>query len=159
MGAQTFQTVRAVSAVPVGCNVIRQTCAPPGEGRTALVADDDDDMRVLLATILRGVGFEVLEARDGEQLVELFATLWASGDSERWLVVSDIGMPVRDGLEATRMLRSKAPGLPVILVTAFSDLATLRAAQEVGATSVLIKPVDRVSFVQAALQAVEPALD
>lgn len=127
------------------------------QGRLAVVADDDDDMRTLLATCLRRVGFQVEEASDGEQLLTIFSALWADDPRQRLVIVSDIGMPIRDGLEATRVMRAAAPSLPVILVTAFSDLATLQAAREVGATNVILKPVDRVAFVQAALQAVEPA--
>ena len=122
----------------------------------ALVADDDDDMRTLLATSLRRVGFEVTEACDGEQLVNLFSALWSDDPDKKLVIVSDIGMPIRDGLEATRMMRATAPHLPVILVTAFSDLATLQAAHEAGATSVIFKPIDRAAFVKAALQAIEP---
>lgn len=123
--------------------------------RQALVADDDDDMRTLLATSLRREGFEVTEASDGEQLVDLFSALWSDDPSQRLVIVSDIGMPVRDGLEATRMMRATAPRVPVILVTAFSDVATLQAARDAGATHVILKPVDRAAFVQAALQALD----
>jgi CheY-like chemotaxis protein len=130
---------------------------PFAEGRQAVVADDDDDMRTLLASCLRRVGFHVEEACDGEQLLDLFSALWADDPKQRLVIVSDIGMPIRDGLDATRVMRAAAPCLPVILVTAFSDLATLQAAREVGATNVILKPVDRKAFVQAALQAVEPA--
>ena len=124
----------------------------------ALVADDDDDMRTLLATTLRRVGFSVLEAADGEQLMDLFSATWEGDPAQRLVVISDIGMPVKDGIQATRFLRAAAPGLPVILVTAFSDVATMRAAKDAGATSVLLKPIDRVTFLKAAMQAVEPVV-
>lgn len=123
--------------------------------RQALVADDDDDMRTLLAASLRRVGFQVIEASDGEQLVDLFSALWSDDPSQRLVIVSDIGMPVRDGLEATRIMKATAPRVPVILVTAFSDVATLQAARDAGATHVILKPVDRAAFVQAALQSLD----
>lgn len=108
--------------------------------RRALVADDDDDMRSLLVTLLQRVGFEVIEASDGEELLNRFRDLQADGGS-RLLVVSDIDMPRCDGIEATRRLRRTAPDVPVILLTAFSDLATQRAASAAGATRVMLKPL------------------
>jgi CheY-like chemotaxis protein len=108
--------------------------------RRALVADDDDDMRSLLVTLLQRVGFEVIEASDGEELLSRFWDLQADGGS-RLLVVSDIDMPRCDGIEATRRLRRSAPNVPVILLTAFSDLATQRAASAAGATRVMLKPL------------------
>lgn len=132
---------------------------PRDKHRKALVADDDDDTRTLFARCLRGVGFSVLEAADGEQLMDVFGSTWASNPAQQLVVISDIGMPERNGIEATRLLRQTAPNVPVILVTAFSDPNTLQAAHEAGATRVMLKPVNRATFVEAALQALEATAD
>lgn len=122
--------------------------------RRVLVAEDDDDMRALLVATLQRVGFEVIEASDGEQLLNLFQDLQADGGT-RLLVVSDIDMPRCDGIEATRRLRSTAPDVPVILLTAFSDLATQRAASAAGATRVMLKPLPGAALVREALQTID----
>jgi len=122
--------------------------------RRVLVADDDDDMRALLVTSLRRVGFDVIEASDGEQLLDLFKDLQADGGT-RLLVVSDIDMPGCDGIEATKRLRSTAPDVPVILLTAFSDQATQRAASDAGATRVMLKPLHGAALVREALQTLD----
>lgn len=128
-----------------------------GDRPQALVADDDDDMRKLLAATLEREGFHVLEASNGEQLMTLFRSARRANPNSRLVVVSDIGMPVPDGIQVTRMLRAIAPCVPVILVTAYSDPATLQSARDAGATSVIRKPIERLAFVRAALRAIEVA--
>lgn len=119
-----------------------QACA-----RSALVADDDDDTRTLLAASLRRAGFHVVEASDGEQLLEQYSSLRAQACTGPTVVVSDIGMPGCDGIAATQALRCDSL-VPIILVTAFSDDETLRMARSAGADIVLCKPVDGASLVE-----------
>src|SRR5688500_4343272 len=99
------------------------------------VADDDDDMRTLMASAFRRAGFDVRESRDGEDLLTRFFAL----ASDRAIVVSDIGMPMCDGIAATAALKQRAPHTPVVLVTAFGDRTTLAAARDAGADRVLLK--------------------
>lgn len=128
----------------------------PLHSTCVLLADDDDDMRTLLATLLRRVGFQVVEASDGDELLSLFSRVWGNGASQNLLIVSDIGMPNRGGIEVTRQLRAAAPSVPVILVTAFADLTTLHAARAAGATTVILKPIDGRVFVETILALVTP---
>src|SRR4051794_18719214 len=72
--------------------------------RSALVAADDDDSRMLLATVFRRAGFNVIEASDGDELIERYSAL--SESSAPMIVVSDIGMPGCDGISATQRLRT-----------------------------------------------------
>jgi CheY-like chemotaxis protein len=116
--------------------------------RSALVADDDDDSRMLLATVLRRAGFNVIEASDGNELIARYADMSAS--SVPTVVVSDIGMPGCDGISATQKLRSESL-VPIVLVTAFEDPETLQSARSAGADLVLFKPVDAASLVRAVL--------
>ncbi len=103
------------------------------------MADDDEDARALVSATVRRAGFEVLEAADGRELLEHMRALQASAGRVD-VVVSDIGMPNCDGIEATRRLLAKEPSLPVVLVTAFSDDATLEGARLAGAQAILRKP-------------------
>lgn len=118
-----------------------------GDGWYALVADDDDDFRLLAVRALRRAGFQVCEARDGEELVERFAALRVL-TTQHVIVVSDIAMPGRDGVTATAALRHSAPELPILLVTGESSPTVWRAARTAGASLVLAKPVDGITLVE-----------
>jgi len=118
-----------------------------GDGWYALIADDDDDFRLLAARALRRAGFQVCEARDGEELVERFAALRVL-TQRHVVVVSDIAMPGRDGVTATAVLRNASPELPIVLVTGESDPMVLRAAKTAGASLVVAKPVDGITLVE-----------
>jgi CheY-like chemotaxis protein len=114
----------------------------------ALLADDDEDSRALLATILRRAGFEVVEASDGQELLERYSAMRSTAHAGPDVVVSDIGMPGCDGISATQVLRSDSL-VPIVLITAFDDAATLQSARSAGADLVMFKPVDGASLVSA----------
>jgi two-component system response regulator MprA len=113
-----------------------------------LVADDDDDARNFVASVLRRAGLQVCEACDGEELLERYRALRVLA-SDGLVVVSDIGMPGCDGISATGELRKASSDLPIVIVTAFEDPATSRLAYEAGADVVLIKPVGRETLLDA----------
>jgi CheY-like chemotaxis protein len=115
--------------------------------RRAIVADDDDDLRCLMAAALGRAGFCVTQARDG---IELLAMVCAETGSDM-LVVSDIAMPRVDGIAATLSLRETTPNLPIVLVTACQDAATLERAESAGADRVLLKPIDLSELVNVAV--------
>jgi len=119
-----------------------------GDGWYALVADDDDDFRTLVCAALRRAGFQVCEARDGEELVERYAALRIL-TSQHLVVVSDIAMPGRDGVAATAALRNASLDVPILLVTGESNPSVLGAARAAGATHVLSKPCDGPTIVEA----------
>lgn len=109
---------------------------------TVLVADDDEDMRALVASTLRDDGYEVTEARDG---ADLLAQLEASLDNPRTrpdIVVSDVIMPELSGLGVLEALRRAQQHLPVILMTVLSDETIHTVAKRLGAVGVLRKPFD-----------------
>lgn len=107
--------------------------------KIVVVADNDDDARQLVADALRRLGFSVVEACNGNELV-LRANELLNASQPISIVVSDIGMPGCDGIEAARRLRSLAPSLPVILMTAFGDAGVHQRAQQAGARRLLRKP-------------------
>ena len=110
-----------------------------------LLAEDDDAFRRLLAGALRRGGFEVIEARDGRELVDRLASLLpGAGPSDGMpidLIVSDIRMPGITGLDVLDKLRLADWATPVILITAFGDNATRAEAIRLGAT-MFDKPFD-----------------
>ncbi|WP_437276663.1 response regulator [Sorangium sp. So ce375] len=114
--------------------------APPVR---VLLAEDDRELRLLLATSLRRDGYEVLEARDAKHLLELMGEALASGDGAPIdVVVSDIRMPGTSGLELLAGLRRDDWATPVVLITAFGDPETHAEAYRLGADAVLDKPLD-----------------
>lgn len=109
-----------------------------------LLAEDDDDLRHLLAAVLRAEGYRVIEVSDGEQLLAAVAAQF-SGDGELVrpvdLIVSDIRMPGPNGLWVLASLRHIDWVTPFVVVTAFADATTLAEARRLGASAVLSKPV------------------
>src|SRR5689334_13049194 len=108
----------------------------------ALVADDDDDSRALVAAILRGAQFSVCEASNGEELLERYHALNLLTD-QRVLVVSDIEMPGMDGLAAAKELRTLSAHIPIVIVSGFTDEDTACAARIAGVNEVMPKPVSK----------------
>ena len=80
---------------------------------TVLVVDDEESLRRLVARALSGVGFGVLEAENGASALRLLAGT-AGGVH---LVISDIHMPVMDGLAFAQELRLRLPDVPLLFIT------------------------------------------
>jgi len=98
-----------------------------------VVADDDPEMRSLIAAALRKDGHEVTEVTDGLRL--LVHVISGDGQPERAfdLVIADLRMPVSSGLQILRGLRHSGWKLPFILCTAFGDESTRNEAEKLGA--------------------------
>jgi DNA-binding response OmpR family regulator len=111
---------------------------------TVLLAEDDDDLRSLVATILRKDGHVVIEARDGSDLMADLACAYLGGSecTDEPLVVTDLRLPVADSLSVIRAIRSQGRRPSFILITAFGDDATHAEAEGLGALAVLDKPFD-----------------
>lgn len=105
-----------------------------------VVADDNAHMRRIVRTLLRAFGCrEIYEAEDGASGLEAVEAY--SPD----ILISDITMPIFDGIELTRMIRNpegcRHPFLPIIILSAYSEKKHVIAAREAGATEFLCKPV------------------
>jgi DNA-binding NtrC family response regulator len=100
-----------------------------------LVVDDDAAMRETLLQTL-GADLDVVAAESGEHALSMLAKV--SPD----VILTDVRMPGLDGLELLRLLRERAPGVDVILMSAFDDMPTVVAAMREGARDFLAKPLD-----------------
>jgi CheY-like chemotaxis protein len=118
--------------------------APPRP--LVLLAEDDDELRKLLAYKLRRCGCEVLEARNGAQFAELVFEHIVEPLPDSFepaaLIITDQRMPGRTGLEVLTMLRGAHGDTPVIVISAFTDPATQRDARALGVAAVFDKPFD-----------------
>ena len=103
-----------------------------------LIADDDDLLRELLREVLSV--FDVIEAEDGKEAVEMFKMHRPD------VVLMDINMPVMDGIEATRRILKMEPDAIVLAFTAFS--AKGKDMLGVGAKEVLTKPMRGAQLVE-----------
>ncbi|MEP7121550.1 MAG: sigma-54 dependent transcriptional regulator [Byssovorax sp.] len=101
-----------------------------------LVVDDEPNARAGLEKLLRQDGYEVDVADDGA------AALVIAGDRPPDLVVTDLKMPRMDGVELLKRLRAQDVDLPVIMVTAFSEVTSAVTAMRAGAEDYITKPVD-----------------
>jgi len=109
-----------------------------------LLAEDDDEMRTLLAWWLRKDGYEVTECDHGIDLINRIDPLDAWEESEEFnLIISDIRMPGISALEVLEDVRHSGTECPpVILITAFGDKETHQKAHQLGAAAVFDKPFD-----------------
>jgi DNA-binding response OmpR family regulator len=126
---------------------VRGSAEPTARARV-LVVDDDDAARGSLETLLRGEGFATCAAPDGE------AALTEAGRSLPDVVLTDLQMPRLNGVELCRRLHEIDRELPVIVMTAFSDMQSVMGSLREGAEDYLIKPL----AADAVLWCVERAL-
>jgi len=99
-----------------------------------LVAEDQTDIRDLLALNLRGAGYEVVEAADG------LAALATETARPNDLLVLDLMMPGMDGLEVCKVLRARGSSTPILMLTAKSTELDRVLGLELGADDYLTKP-------------------
>jgi len=101
---------------------------------TILVVDDEEEIREGLATLLKSEGFDVASAGTGE------AGLQRLEDHPYDLMLLDVSLPDRNGLEMLREIRRRDPYLSIILITAFGSIDMARAAFKSGAQDYITKP-------------------
>jgi len=108
-----------------------------------VLAEDDEEMRCLVANQLRRDGHEVIECTNGHTLFRLIDSYMEAGDSLGVdLIISDIRMPGLTGLEVLELLRLRDPSTPVIMMTAFGDFDIRLEAERLGVAAFLDKPFD-----------------
>lgn len=105
-----------------------------------LLVDDNEHMRAIVGTILKGIGIVNLrEARDGSEALEALRT-WPAD-----IAIIDFRMEPMDGVDFTRLVRNAAdsrnPFLPIIMMTGFADRPRVEEARDSGVTELIVKPV------------------
>jgi CheY-like chemotaxis protein len=107
-------------------------------GHRLLLVEDNEDNRTIYCTLLRHLGYQVIEAQDGVQAVEL------ARRERPDLILMDISIPEMDGWEATRILRRDPTtrSIPIVALTAHALEDDRERAAEVGFSSYLAKPIE-----------------
>jgi two-component system chemotaxis response regulator CheY len=108
-----------------------------------LAVDDSPSMRDMVRIALTSAGFEVTSASDGKEALEL------ARQSSFDLVLSDVNMPVMDGIELIRALRSEANyrHTPILMLTTEAGPDRKKEGKEAGATGWIVKPFDPAQLV------------
>jgi DNA-binding NtrC family response regulator len=112
-----------------------------------LVVDDDREFRRSLIKIFQKAGYQANGASDSAQALALL------NRRHYGLVILDLKLPGKSGLEALREIKAQAPESKVIVVTAFGDAITYREAMAIGVFDYLNKPVKRQMILAASERA------
>ncbi len=153
-GSTFWFTLPAASAVaPAKKETVAIAPEPAGDRTSVLVVDDTEANRRVVRAMLAPTGFEVLEAANASEAIEL------ARSAQPALVLMDIRMPGEDGLEATRRLRAdpSTAKIPVVVISAQAMTSDREAALEAGCVAYLAKPVGRKELVDVVRFAIEKA--
>jgi CheY-like chemotaxis protein len=135
-------------------DVVRNSTVParhPRKGASILLVDDDSAVREVTASILRELGYVVLELCSGGAALDLLERRTTID-----LVLLDLAMPGMNGMEVARQVRSRFPALPILFITGYADKAVL---QDIGEAKIIKKPFvgdELANKVHAALASVSP---
>lgn len=135
--------------------VLAESGSPPAR---VLVAEDEEELRDLVAATLRRDGYEVVTARDGGELLDRLASARLRDEAHTPidLIISDVRMPGWTGLQILSGIRSTDWATPVILITGFGDRETRREAARLGVAAFFDKPFDLDDLRTAVLNIVPP---
>ena len=114
-----------------------------------LMADDEDKIRKRLARVLEGEGWKVFQAANGEEAIKVFE------EQKIDVVILDIKMPKKNGLQALHEMRLKSDDFEAIILTGYGDESNAIQALRDGAINFLKKPID----LDQMILAVEKAMD
>jgi len=110
--------------------------------KTVLVIEDNEQNLYLVTFILTKSGYEVLQARDGREGIDL------AGQVIPTLILLDIQLPVMDGYEVAKTLRSnpKLADVPIVAVTSYAMVGDRERTLEAGCSGYIEKPINPETF-------------
>ncbi len=117
-----------------------------------LVADDNDDIRGLMVKALSGDGYDVIEARDGREVLEAVINARQAPD----VIVLDVQMPEINGLAILSGLRKGGWTMPIIVITAYGAARLRDPAERMGATALFGKPFELHDLRMAVMNVLRP---
>jgi len=109
---------------------------------TLLFVEDEDDLLEIISDTLTKLDANFLTAKNGKLALDIL-------EKEKIdIVVTDINMPVMNGLELIRNINEKYSDLPVIIMSAHTENEYIKEAQKLGVKDYLIKPFDFIKFIE-----------
>ena len=111
---------------------------------TILYAEDEAALREITLNILRGFTKKQFVAQNGAEGLELFK----QNELEIDLIITDVNMPIMNGLEMIREIKKINPNIPIIVATAFSNTEYLLEAIDIGVDKYVLKPIDMKKLLQ-----------
>jgi len=115
---------------------------------TILIIEDEEDIMALLSGLLEGEGYHIITACNGREGIIQFQ------DHSPDIVITDVRMPVMDGIEVLREIKAKESDTEVIILTGHSDEATAIDCLRLGAYDYFCKPLEDIDVLFAAVERV-----
>ena len=133
----TFKIYLPVSDEPVDTPPQREPCDDPPRGtETVLLAEDESMVRTMVADTLRAQGYQVLEAVNGDEALQIIHRETASID----VVLTDMVMPGIGGSELVERIRTILPDMKVLFTSGYTDVPTFKPGALPAGTAFLQKP-------------------
>ena len=110
--------------------------------RVVLITEDEEVNFFYLKTLLKKTEARILRAKNGKEAVDIIAEHKGEVD----LILMDINMPVMDGYEAMRIIKSQHPDLPIIAQTAYTLNNDRHKCLKAGFNDYIAKPINRVAL-------------
>ncbi len=101
-----------------------------------LLIDENEDFRTALKHLLASNKYDIVEAGNGEQALEMLGTHFPD------MAIVDLDMPKMNGIEFSRRAKKERPGFPIIMVTAYSQFYSSKEIIAAGIDAFLQKPID-----------------
>lgn len=108
-----------------------------------LFVEDEDDLINIITDTLTKLQANFLTAKNGEEALEVL-----KDNVDVDAVITDINMPIMNGLEMIKILKDKKPELPVIVMSAHTETEYIEKAKELGVENYLLKPFDFIKFIE-----------
>lgn len=100
----------------------------------AIIADDENHIRMLIKTVIKGMGVEIAaEAKNGQEVIDLYRQI------RPHILLMDINMPVKGGEEALKEIKTEFPEAFIIMLTSVADIETVQRCLDLGATNYILK--------------------
>src|SRR5688572_25164245 len=117
-------------------------------GKVVLLVEDQDDNRDMYAVRLRHAGYEVYEAKDGDEALDMIARTRPD------LILLDISLPVIDGFMVARIVKAirETSDIPIVALTAHDYAHDIEEARQIGFSTYLTKPIEPRAVVQVVEQ-------
>lgn len=119
------------------------------KGYTILIVEDEENVRDVLSSIARREGASIVEAGDGQQGLKKLK------ENQVDAIITDLAMPIMNGLEMIEKIREDDPNVPIVILTGENDSKAAQKGLRFGVFDLLEKPIDRGNLINRVHNAIE----